>query len=366
MNQERKKVLLVAPYFKPHIGGLENYVANIEAGLQSLGWKTVIVTSNDLGARAIEETLDGAKVYRLATSFKVFNSPINLLWYFHLRKIFRKERPDIIYAHAPVPFITDMAALAAGKYPFVLGYHTASMKKGQWLADVIIWCYENTLLKHTAAKAKRIVCPSQFIVSTLLQGFSEKTTIITPGVNSDMFKPSQNQPEKSTILFVARFANMYRMKGLYDLMEAMKHIPNALLKVIGEPISCEQTNVVFLGQKTAAETSIEIQNCSLLALPAHENVESFGMVLIEAMACHKPVIGTRTGGIPEVIRDGVDGIIVPPRDPSALEAAIHRIIENPILAESFADAGYQKVLSQFTWERKVKETDMLLTSVLAQ
>jgi glycosyltransferase involved in cell wall biosynthesis len=67
--------------------------------------------------------------------------------------------------------------------------------------------------------------------------------------------------------------------------------------------------------------------------------EGFGVVLLEAMRLGLPVVATRTGGIPEVVRDGIEGLLVPPRDPSALADAIARMIENPALRGRFAAAG---------------------------
>jgi len=354
----KKKILFVSPYFKPHTGGLENYVSNIEKGLRDLDWETVVVTSNEKGRGFQEEIIDGVKVYRLPTLFKISNTPINPLWYFYLKKILKNEKPDIINGHAPVPFISDMAALASGTIPFVLTYHAGSMKKGKLIFDVIIWLYEHILLTYTASKAERIICPSQFVIDTVLKRFKQKATVITPGVDTSLFKPAEgNGGEKNTVLFIARFANMYKMKGLYNLIEAVKTLPQVTLKVIGEPIFTDAKNVVFLGTKSIQETVREMQNCTLLALPSLAHYESFGMVLIEAMACKKPVIGTMIGGIPEVIENRVDGILVPSGDIPALTSAIESIMNHPEFAESLAERGFEKVAVKYTWQKKVEETN---------
>lgn len=360
---KRKKVIFVAPYFKPHTGGLENYVANIEKGLREQGWETIVVTTSDSGKSYQEEMIDGTRVYRLPVWFKISNTPVNPLWYFSLKKIFRKENPDIINAHAPVPFIADMAALAAGKFPFVLTYHAGTMLKGRFLLDLVIGFYENTLLQITALRAQAIICPSQFVINTILKRFKDKSFVVSPGVDTSIFKPSDVEYDTKSVLFIARFANMYKMKGLFNLIEAMRRLPDVTLRVIGEPIPVNLKNIYFLGTKTVHETLEEIQKCSVLTLPSLAHAESFGMVLIEAMACRKPVIGTLIGGIPEVIRDGVDGLLVVPGDIEALTIAIRRLVDDREFSEHLAMNGYNKVVAEYSWAQKTNQTSRVFLNI---
>lgn len=363
----KEKIVFVVPYFKPHTGGLENYVANIEKGLRTLGWETVVITSNDIGKSYQEDFIDGTKIYRLPTWFKISNTPVNPMWYFMLRKIFKKENPSIINAHAPVPFMADMAALTSGTTPFVLTYHAGTMKKNKFLFDVLIAGYENTLLRYLASKATMIICPSQFVIDTILKRYKEKASVVTPGVDTTIFKPTESViPENKTVLFIARFANMYKMKGLYYLIDAVSRLPGVTLKVIGEPIETHAKNVIFLGKKSAQDTAIEMQKCSVFVLPSLAHAESFGMVLIEAMACRKPVIGTRIGGIPEVIADGVDGCIVKPGDSGELADAIERILNDGVFANSLALKGIQKATNRYSWKQKIEETDGLIKKLISR
>lgn len=360
----RKKVIFVAPYFKPHTGGLENYVANIEKGLREQGWETIVVTTNDSGKAYQEEIIDGTKVYRLPVWFKISNTPVNPFWFFSLKKIFRKENPDIINAHAPVPFIADMAALVTGNIPFVLTYHAGTMLKGRFFLDLVIGAYESTLLQITAFRARAIICPSQFVINTILSRFKKKSFVVSPGVDTSIFKPADTESDNRSVLFISRFSNMYKMKGLFNLIEAMEQLPEVTLRVIGEPIPVEAKNVVFLGTKKISETVKEIQNCSVLILPSLAHAESFGMVLIEAMACKKPVIGTIIGGIPEVIQSGVDGFLVPANNPQALRLAIKKLIDDDVLAETIALNGYKKIIAHYTWDKKVISTEKVYSSCI--
>ncbi|HEU0052428.1 MAG TPA: glycosyltransferase family 4 protein, partial [Longimicrobium sp.] len=91
-----------------------------------------------------------------------------------------------------------------------------------------------------------------------------------------------------------------------------------------------------------------LHGCALFVLPSR--AESFGVALVEAMACARPVIGTRVGGIPEVVTDGVDGWTVPPDDPAELAAAMRRALDDPARAEAVGRAAHATVERRFLRE----------------
>ena len=89
--------------------------------------------------------------------------------------------------------------------------------------------------------------------------------------------------------------------------------------------------------------------CDLLALPSQ--VDTFGIVLLEAWLHGKPVIGARAGGIPDLMHDGENGLLVPFGDVSALAAAMRRLVEAPELAARLGAEGRRQVLECYTWDR---------------
>jgi len=94
--------------------------------------------------------------------------------------------------------------------------------------------------------------------------------------------------------------------------------------------------------------------------------EPFGLVLAEAMALERPVVASRVGGIPEVVADGESGLLVPPRDPSALAEAAARLLRDEALARRMGQAGRQRVLAQFTVEAMTSKTMALYEEILAR
>jgi glycosyltransferase involved in cell wall biosynthesis len=366
MKLVNTKIVFVTPYFYPHPGGLETYVYNIARGLsRDYGWDVVVITSNDDKREKRIETIDKMRVYRLPVLFRISNTPINPLWYFYIKTIIRVEKPNLVNAHGPVPFIADVAARAVGSIPFVLTYHAGTMNKHRFIPDIPIMLYEKFILPFMANKAQKIICPSQFVKNTTMASHGDKTTVIHPGVDLSLFEPSMGaNRENNTVLFVCRHANMFRMKGFNYLVEAVTSLPHTSLRVIGEKINIVTTNVEFIGLKKGKALVREIQNCGVLVLPSLPDVESFGMVLLEAMACKKPVIGTQSGGIPEIITDGVDGFIVPPRNSIALENAITKVLSDRTLSRRMGEKGYEKVQRYFTWDSQVKLSNNLFLSVL--
>ncbi|GHO98523.1 LPS biosynthesis rfbu related protein [Reticulibacter mediterranei] len=360
------KILLVTSHFPPSVGGVEHYTFHLASGLQQTYQDTVVVVTTDVHATTqIVEMYQGLKVYRLPVMFQISHTPVHLWWYFALKKIMHKERPDAINAHQPVMGLGDVAAWAAGDIPFVLTYHAGTMKKQRFLMDVFIGMYETLVLPSTARKATHIVCVSRFVQKSVFRQYAAKTTIIPPGVTSALYRPdlSKTRAERR-VLFIARHKNMYYMKGLSYLIEAIHLLNDVTLRVIGEKAEVGNAHVEFVGVKQGEALVEEMQQASVLVLPSLAHMESFGMVLIEAMACQTPVIGTTIGGIPEVIDDRVDGLVVPAKDARALAQAISYMLEHPEDARRMGEAGAAKVAARFTWESCVERTKKVVTSCI--
>ena len=119
------------------------------------------------------------------------------------------------------------------------------------------------------------------------------------------------------------------------------------------------TVVIFSGFIPSDKLPKYYRGSNVTVLPTTDNSEGFGMVLLEAGACGKPVIGTKIGGIPTVIDNEKTGLIVPPKDAKKLANAIIKILNNPDLANKLGKKGCQKVKSNFTWEKQVEKTKVI-------
>lgn len=371
------KVLFVTPYFPPHIGGTQQYVFHIAEGLSKIhGWKVVVVTANTLSKHKQREEKDGLTIYRLPFLFTFSNTPIHPGWYFSIKKIIRDEKPDIINAHAPVPYIADIASLACGAFPFILTYHTGPMmRKGRRLPDSCIALYERFVLPAVAKRADAVICTSGYVKKTVFPAFIDKTVIISPGVDTHLFTPGK-QRCAAAALFVGSLKKAERYKGLDILLRAIpiirKRIPLILLTVVGDGDHADEYqrlcndlritgNVAFKGSLRGNALVKEYQNASLVVHPS--SFDSFPLVLLEAMACGIPVVSTTVGGIPEIITHGKTGLLVPPNNPQLLAEAIVSILSSKTLAARYKRAAVETVQKKHGWSTKVAATKRVFTRI---
>ena len=153
---------------------------------------------------------------------------------------------------------------------------------------------------------------------------------------------------------------LHKGKGVYELLDSVRRLakdyPSLKLLYAGDGPERgrleEEANKLSMGERvifTGVRKDIERMYAAMdiFTLPSTSE-EAFGMVLIEAMAMGKPVIGTKIGGIPEIIKDGANGVLVPPGDSSALAAAISRYIDNSEFKARMAEEGRRTVQQEFS------------------
>jgi rhamnosyl/mannosyltransferase len=170
------------------------------------------------------------------------------------------------------------------------------------------------------------------------------------------------------ILFVGQLSKSHRHKGLPILIRALRHLdPSTTLVVVGGgnwlshyAADAEHAGVagriVFAGIVPEEEMPLYYRGAALTVLPTYTDAEGFGMVLAEANACGRPVIGTNVGGIPSVIEDHHNGLLVEPGDERGLEQAIAAILRDSALAETLGQNGFERVKNHFTWAQAVTRT----------
>jgi glycosyltransferase involved in cell wall biosynthesis len=158
------------------------------------------------------------------------------------------------------------------------------------------------------------------------------------------------EPERFTVLSVCRF---YPRKRLVDLVEAAAQLPDVEVRIVGNGPEAARLrrlgpHVTWLGDAAAEQLAEEYNRCHVFCLPSVQ--EGFGIVFLEAMAAGKPVVAARAAAVPEVVRDGVEGLLVEPRQPRALAAALARLKDDPALRARLASNAARRV-EQFRRER---------------
>lgn len=364
-----RRLLMVSSYFPPDekAGGAEMFTSTVAKGLaKDYGWKVTIVTTISKQAGREEVTPDGITTYRLPYRFKLSNSPISIAWVRKLRRIMEEVKPDVVNIHIPVPGLGDIASYVSGNRPVVINYHFGSMKKGNFALDPIIWLYEFGPLRVSLNKAVRLVCGTDYVKEGILRDFTDKTCIISPGVDTTRFHPADERVTEPRVLYVGSLNRSDGHKRFSDLLEACKilleDVPSLRLSVVGggdgrqayENLAARlgiAGSVDFHGRLEGEALAAAYRDAAVLALPSLN--ETFGMVVTEAMATGLPVVAVNGGGVPAVVDDGKEGLLVPPRAPTALADALRTILTETEKASDFGRAGRQKVCELLAWPRQI-------------
>lgn len=374
----KSKVLIATPYYAPKVGGLENYAHHIAKALMSLGWDVCVITSNHEGRQLAIDTIDGVRVYRLPTTFRLSNTPVGLSWARHARRIIGQEKPDIINAHTPVPGIADAVARAAGKTPFVLTYHAATLyKQHDILFNAIIFGYR-FVEKLMLRKARRIIAVTPYHKDYLSANNKRKRCLIENAIPAQELLPALPAKQPHRLVFIGNLAKAHAWKGLDLVLRAV-----AIYAKSGKPVQLDvigggdymphyrQTaqdlgitgNVTFHNQQTgAAKNALLGQATALVCYPTSSN-DAFPTVVLEAWAHYTPVIAGNIGALPYIVNDGTDGVLAAAHNPEVLAAAMGAVLENPALQNKLAANGYQRAAQQ-TWAQQGVKTDQLLRSLL--
>lgn len=191
--------------------------------------------------------------------------------------------------------------------------------------------------------------------------------VVHHGIDVARFSPAGRCPQPGVILTVGR---MVPKKGYDDLLDAVAHLhadgAGAQWEIIGsgplrEPLEREMRRrgvadrVVFRGAQPQDAVLAAYRRAAVFALAPvvldDGDRDGIPNVLVEAMACGVPVVATRVSGVPELITDGVDGLLVPPHDPEALAAALRRILGDAALATRLGAAARCTVAERFDRRR---------------
>jgi glycosyltransferase involved in cell wall biosynthesis len=180
-------------------------------------------------------------------------------------------------------------------------------------------------------------------------------------------------PTGHDVVFVGRLQRTSRWKGVEVLLSAFARMasPEARLVLVGDgddvPALRAQAESLGVADRVAwrgalhdADLVRAYQQAAVVVLPSLTEAESFGMTLVEAMSCGRPVVGSDVGGIPYVVRDGVDGLLVPPGDADALAAALDRLLASPSERMRLGDAGRQAAVERWDWRHSLAGTLQVL------
>lgn len=274
-----------------------------------------------------------------------------------LRRILRQQKPDLVHLHSRRGADTwgALAARLEG-IPAVLSRRVDNPEK-RWLAP---WKYR---------LYRRVITISAGIRRVLIEqaGVAPDQVVCVPSaVDTERFQPGGDKhwlrrewgllPEDIAIGMIAQFIERKGHRLLIDALPAIwQRHPRARFLLFGQgPLEksiqalCAerswQDRVVFAGFRQDLERVLP--SLDLLLHPAL--MEGLGVALLEAAACGLAIVASRVGGIPEIVRDGSNGVLIPPGDAAALASAVNALLDDPQRRALYGARGRQRVLEEFS------------------
>ncbi|WP_295099282.1 glycosyltransferase [uncultured Fibrobacter sp.] len=300
--------------------------------------------------------------------------PYIISGFFKCIGICRKFRPDVIHAHWPFPHAyIALGAAKLFKIPLVLNFHGAELlliRKKKWVKP---------LLKFAIGQAQAVFANSSFTAGKIkalrnvdVEWSPYGTTLESGSTSAGNGGTSATVPHpvngKFKILFVGRHIER---KGICYLIEAAKHLPRDQFEIrivgVGDLTDklkaqaaeiADAAEIIFTGKLSPEELANEYRTANVFTLPAivdsKGDTEGLGVVLIEAMELGLPVVASNVGGIPDVVVDGVSGILVPEKDPEALAGAYRRLAADPGLVKQLLEGAQKRIAECFSWDKIVE------------
>lgn len=372
-------ILLIAPYFPSEGGGLEQYALSIARHLSPKHRFAVLCLSREKNQ---QEQSEDIRIIRKKADFILSHTPIRFSFLFDILRMLREENFDIIWAHTPVPFAADMAALASRikKVPLVITYHTGKLVKGKFFLDAVVKMYE-IFERFTLNTAKKIVFVSPHILEEKrMRKYKEgrKSEMVFPGADPKDF-PYKPLPQEPVVLFVSPLKSMYRWKGFEIFLDAarlvIKNIPEAKFFIAGEKGDAFfalqkrvqdlglESSVEFLG-KIPHEKMHELYAKSMIvAVPSLDATEGTPTVLFEAAATGRPVVGSRVGGIPWVVKDGETGILTEPGNAESLAHRLTELLKDTAKTATMGECARERIQERFTWSHASEKYESIFQEV---
>lgn len=365
-------VCMVSNMYYPYPGGVAEHIQNLAENLRKLGHEVKILTTNYNNSYLKNSTSTANEnfIYRIGKGMSIYinktfaQMPVGWKLSEKIKRIFEKEEFNIIHIHGALVPTLPLLALKLSKSINIITYHAGILKDYKYLFSFpLLLPYHRKLHGHIA------VSPAADIASTKL--FPAQSRIIPNGVNTDLFNPNVQPLEEFSnttkkILFVGRFEPR---KGLKYLLQALpiikKSIPDVLLIIIGYGMTSRsvtgyiskqvKNNVKFVGLVTGELRTRYYASCDVCCAPSIGN-ESFGIVLLEAMATGKPIVASNIAGYRSVVDDGQEGFLVPKCSPKKISEKIITILSNKELAKKMSANGREKAMN-YSWQRIAKETE---------
>ena len=359
------KIAHVTATFPPYWAGTGNVAYHNARLMHEYGHEVTVftaATSNDIDMGF------PFKVERLSVVFKVGNAPLtpSLLW--KLRGF------EVIHLHYPYIFGAELILLASMffRIPYVLTYHNQLQEK-TFIKRLLFKVYNLLNEPLIFARALKICAVRREHFLSLHPKFKQSNHLleIPNGVDTTLFKPLNKQEARANLnlpidfpiaLFVGALDQAHRFKNVDGLLKAFAQIsiPEAQLVIVGDgdlrvqlQTLAEELNLVsrvhFLGKHPPEKLPPIYSAADVLVLPSTE-VESFGLVLIEALSCATAIITSDLPGVCDAVSNQVDGLQFSVGSNTELTQALDNLLVNRKLCKNMGSTGQKKIIENYDWQ----------------
>ncbi|MBM3434930.1 MAG: glycosyltransferase family 4 protein [Bacteroidetes bacterium] len=363
MEKETGKILILAD-------AQSNHTYKWVTALAAQGYDICVFSLTQATEKLYEKTGRVKLVYHPVSKRTFQKSSSNVLKIRYLTSVFRlyktifQFKPDIVHAHYASSY--GLLGALSGFQPLLISV---------WGSDVYefpgISLLHRRILKFNLKKARFIFATSQTLASETKKYTCKPVEIIPFGINTETFKPFEAKSpfgdEAIVIGTIKSLEDIYGTEYLIKAFHILKHkypeLPLRLLitgggsteqklKTLVKELHLEPA-VIFTGR--IAFDELQKYHNMITIFAALSLSESFGVAVLEASACGKPVVVTNVGGLPEVVKENVTGFLVPPADENKAAEAIEKLILDRGLREEFGKNGSKWVKSAFSWSENVQQ-----------
>ncbi len=379
-------ICVVTQQYQKIVSGIGLYTQNLISWLVKDGHQVTVIAPLD------QRVLDNTRVHFIGVPLPLFNHT-QARWFFlalyfsRVLRSLKREKFNLIHftdARESIFYQTDIPTAGNVNDTYAAEVQTPLYYRRYYSDWALRWAYYQ-FVKYCELQAlprlQAIIANSHYTARVISSKYNipDKRLYvcyksIIPGYYATVLRRRQSKPaEPFHILFVG--GNMQR-KGLPVLIQAapkiLANLPAVEFWVVGKDKAIQRMKALCYEKKVESKFHFFgwIPHNELLNLYAQADVfvmpsllEAFGVVFLEAMACGIPVIGTRVGGIPELIQDGYNGLLVDPDNPDALAQAIVRVLTDDILWKQLQEAGL-KTAYHFDVKRMMQCTYKIYEALL--
>ena len=348
------RIGVVTEYYYPHLGGVCEHVHFFAREARKHGHEVDIITSR------IEGTANEPHVIRLGKSVPWYingsQSRITLGRTLRrdMRQVLRDGRYDIVHVHSPLTPVLPLLAIAESDVPVVGTFHT-------YFDYSVGYRIFRRALQHRLDKLSAAIAVSQSTIVALERYFDADWKIIPNGIDADLFQPNVARPKEirsdvPAILFLGRFDPR---NGLSTLLDAFKRVKGrgrrAQLVVVGDgPLrkhyyrqAAGDPDITFVGAVLEGRPAY-YANSAMYACPTTK--ASFGITLLESMACQTPIVCSDILGFRDVVMHGREALMVPREDRDALANGLVHLLDDESLRARLGETGRKRAL-EYDWRR---------------